>query len=658
MAKVGKILVSIAALAATVALSTFAPGIGTALGVSKFLVLLVGSVVISVGLSLITSLLFRPPSAGADQSKVNVRISEPPRYICGGVAMQGGSVVFGEFDAAGDFWYILIHCDSILTSALQYYFDDRLVTFDGTGTGKGWCNTDEFCLNDKGEPYAGSGTRVPYFYVWTQTYSETNPTPPGVAELQTAFPSKWTTVDHLLVGTTYSVIRCKAIKLADRYKIYKWRGAIGLGEPAVSIAGVYSNMYDPRDTSQVLGNRSTYKPSRNAALVWAWWRTHPFGRGKPESSINWQRIAEQADICDQEVAGIQGTQPRYECGNSIRDDKVRVDAETEIMQSCDGQLVFDDTGLTWLRVGYYEQPTVRLTRNRDIIAMESVEAQDGESVTQGVIVQFSDPATGYALQASAPWYNPNYYKAGEGNTYLTVPIPTIQNHNQAMRVAKAIGMRSQPLHKIGPTAGLRGLRAMHERFVNINYDNTFSGDYEICTPIEVDESGLFCSLGLTPIEATRFDLLAGEEKPKPVYDGVSSEILTPTDPTGVVVDRANGRIEATFPAPSRGDVTYQFQYIAASNLSAGNWTDMSVSMNDLFASSGPITGQSYYVRYRALTNGGTPSAWSANIPLDSSAPAAASNLSLSVNADRSLIVADWTSNDASAMFLVEVIPNG
>src|SRR5690606_9524890 len=135
----------------------------------------------------------------------------------------------------------------------------------------------------------------------------------------------------------------------------------------------------------------TYKPSRNAALIWAWFRTHPYGRRKPESSINWDRIAEQADICDQIVTGLNGTTKRYECGIGIPEDKQRVIAEQEILMSMDGQIVFDDDGKTWCRAGHWYTPTLTLTRNRDIIAMESVEARNGESETQGVIVRYTDP---------------------------------------------------------------------------------------------------------------------------------------------------------------------------------------------------------------------------------------------------------------------------
>lgn len=600
MAKVGKILLAVVQIGSIIALNSFAPGIAGALSgalgfhVSAFTVTAIGSVLISLAGSMLTNALFRPKS-DMSASKINTRIEQANRVINGGKVLQGGQAAFGEFDAQGNLWVLIVHCDSILTGPPVYYLDNVAVSTNAQGE----VNTADF-MDD--------GKR--YFQLWTHTYSEANPIPSGATELQAVFGSKWSTVEHLLVGTTYSVMRCRAIKLENRYKVYRWRGAFGLGEPNLAVLGTWSNMYDPRDPTQVLGDRTTYKPSRNAAIAWAWWRTHRYGRRKPESEINWDRVAEQADICDQQVTGIESTQPRYTCDISATDNVDRGAIEQQIMMACDGQIVFDDDGRSWMRVGYYYTPTLALSRNRDIITMETVEAQDGESETQGVVVRYIDPLAGYTLQAAAAWYNPNYYRPGEGNTFLTIDIPTISNHNQAMRVAKGHGMRSQPIQKIAPTVGLRGLRAMDERIVRINYDNTFAGDYEIATPVEVDESGMFCSLGGVPVDPDRWDLLAGEEKPRP--NSASSYVEIPLVlPTGVVVAYNNGRLEATFDAAVRADVRYEFEYIAQKDQATGQWSRMSTDMDAQFAYSGPVDQtEPQLVRWRTVSSGGAVTLWS------------------------------------------------
>lgn len=605
MGKVGKILLAVVQVAAIIALNYFAPGLGAALGsaigisatLGTSIVIAVGTVAIALGGAVLSAALFKVKSDFGKQ-KVNVRVEEATRWLCAGPVLQGGAAIFADHDALGNLWYVIVHADSILQPGAEYYFDNELVAVDPT--------THEVTTPD----FTDEGKT--YWRIWTHTYTETDAVPDPATELETAFPSMWPTISHMLVGTTYSVICGNSVKLKDRYKIYKWRGPLGLGEPNIAIFGDWSNMYDPRDGSQVLGDRSTYKLSRNSALIWAWWRTHPFGREKAETDINWSRVATMASICDETVVGIESTQKRYECAIGAQDGVDRSVVENQIMLSCDGQLVFDDDGKTWMNVGKYYTPTLSLNRNRDIITMSSVEAQDGESETQGVVVRYIDHNANFAIQPSAPWYNPNYYVEGQGNTFLSVDIPTIFNHNQAMRVAKAIGMRSQPLHKLAPVVGLRGLRAMQERIVNLEYDNQFAGDYEIASPVDADESGIFCSLGLVPIDVDRFTLLTGEEKPRPNSTTTSgSSGLTLPDAVTVVYN--NGRIEARFNPPLRDDVSYQFQYIRQAEWTGADtdrWADMSVDMGTFFAFSGAVDQSvPQYVRWRTITSGGTATAW-------------------------------------------------
>ena len=575
--------------------------------------MVVGAAIFAVGSMLIQKVLGLGggrDAAPMDAGKVNVRIAEPSRWLNAGRARQGGGVLFAEFDAAGNLWYLVVHSDSIMTGTPIYILDEQIVTLDGSR----YVTNKDFRLknNKEKDPATTDGEGIGYVQIWTTTYSETDPTPPRITALDAALPAKWTS-DHRLVGTTFSVVKIGALPPEHRYKIYKWRGPIGMGEPAVSVVADWSNAYDPRDETQTLGIRATYKPTRNAALIWAWFRTHPYGRNKPESSINWDRIAEQADICDQDVVGIEGTQKRYEAGVSIIDTKRRADAEIEILLAMDGLIVFDEDGKTWCRAGYWYTPTLSFSRNRDIMAMESVEAQNGESDTQGVIVRYTDPAANYTPQPARAWLNPYYYDPLTTPNFLTVDILGCQNHNQAMRLAKAIGLRSQPIHKIAPTVGLRGLRARHERIVNLNYDNTFAGDYEIATPVELQGGGIFTGFGAVPINENRWTLLPGEEQSQPVLDNADAGRVAPGEPTGLAATFVDSQIKATFDAPTRADVTYDVQYIlesAYTGSSTDPWAPMSVDMANSFALSPQIvTGAEYLVQARAVSSSGLSSDW-------------------------------------------------
>lgn len=571
-----------------------------------------GSLLLSAGLSAaqyLYAMSRRPQAPTMEAARVNVRVPEAERWWHAGVSRAGGSAQFGEYDEDGNFWYVVVHGDSELTGVEKRYFDDREIEIDEDG----WVITDEFCLTSKHDPYEGKGTRVPYYRVFTTTFSPSDPVPPAVAEFKAAFP-QWTD-DHKLAGTAFSVIMAKSIKLEHRHKIYRWRGPFGLGEPAFSIAGLWERCFDPRDLAQNIDDRSTWKPTRNPALIWARFRTHPYGRNKAMASINWQKVAEQADICDQPVVGIESTQPRYQCGISIPESKERAIGEAEILLSADAMILHDGEGKAYPKVGYYEAPTVTLTRNRDIMAMASREATDGEMETDGVVVRYIEPSFGYQPQPSAPWVNPIYYKEGTTPRYLTVDVLSCQNHNQAMRLAKAIGLRSQSSHRLAPTAGLRGLRARQERIIDLQYDESFAGDYEIATPVEVDENGIFTSFGCVPVDANRWTLLEGEEQSKPAPIVPLPGAGDPVMPTSVVVyaapiagsGGASVRIEATFAPSPRPDHRYEFEYQVQAE---SDWRPMVVRMDDQLTYSDTVpNGQTHKVRWRAVASSGRATDW-------------------------------------------------
>jgi len=610
MAEIVLIFTAISSFVGTAgaAITAGVAGLSAWTGLSPFLIQAIGGLVLGIGVQLLSGLFVKKPQTPTiEASKVNVRIAEPERWWHGGQSRSGGAVLFAEFDSDGNFWYLLVHSDSILTSVHRRYFDDKEINIDGSGNVVDL----DFSL-DAGDNIATSGVgRKNMFRIWTRTFTEDNPVPPPVTEFAAAFPTLWTS-DHKLVGTTYSVIKINTVAATNRHKVFRWRGSIGVGEPSFSIVLNWSNVYDPRDVSQTLGNRLTYEFTKNPVLIWAAFRTYRYGRGKSESDINWTKIEEMADICDEVILDMNDDEVvRYQCAIAVPESKERFAAEQEILMACDAQLVFDDDGKCWPRVGYYYAPSLKLVRNRDIVAMESVEAQNGESLTQGVIVRYIDPSARYTAQPSAPWLNPLYYVVGQAPKFLTIDALSIQNHNQAMRLAKSIGLRSQAAHKLLPTTGLRGLKARQERVVNLQYDNTFSGDYEIVTQVEVDAAGVFCGFGCVPIDANRFNLLPGEEVAKP--ERKQSEDITTIDlPTNVDVQYDNGRIEITFDPTPRVDQSYIFQYQFDNGSPADDakWSDFSVKMEQSFAFSGTVaTNVPYHIRYRTVTTAGKSTDW-------------------------------------------------
>jgi hypothetical protein len=578
-------------------------GAGTAVG--AFLAahagtLLLAAVTIGISLAL---------QAGRPQveSSVNVRLPAGIRWHAAGVRKLGGTVVFGAFDADGAFWSIIVHGDSELVDLGHYEFDNIALTVDGSNR----VTTDEF------KAWAGGvlgqfQVLTPFFSLWTSTHDPEDPVPPAPpAAFLSAFP-EWTS-DHKLTGTTFTVMKIDPVDDKQRAQIYKWQGgAYRLGEPGLSIVGTWSRVYDPRDTEQEVDDETTWGASTNAALIWAWnrYRRHGFG-DDISSALNWSLIAAAADICDEIIEDKYGAEwPRYGCGVAISEDMTNAQAEQEILLACDGIVLTDSDGKLYVKVGAWEEPAVEITEARDILSMSSREIEDGEMETDGVVVTYTDPDLGYVPTPSAPWRNPNYYVDGEAPNYLNVKIEGCPSHNQAVRLAKAIGMRSQASVRLAPTVGLRVQRLRQERIIGLDYEG-FSGDYLIHAPVELDASYRGGVLGLVPVNENNWILLEGEEGDKPRRDVVDNDdtipLLDPGDVvlTAVPVAGTNGnsvRIEATFPEPPSVIYNYQFDYSPDDGVS---WRPMSVSLTALAAVSESVDADgSYLVRWRTTTSGG------------------------------------------------------
>lgn len=570
-----------------------------------------GSLLLSVGISAAQYFLGRQKGPTIESARITVRISEPERWINAGRVRIGGAALFGEYAENGDFWCIVVHSDSMMVNKVQTIFDEIPVVFNNeTDEDAGFTvTTKEFTIEQK-----EGGT--PNFQVWTRTYDDNDPVPPPLTKFKTAFPA-WTD-EHKLAGTTYSIMRCPNLSQENRYKVMTWSGPFHLGEPSVSIVADFSKMYDPRNPDHNISDAGTWSTSRNPIIIWAWFRTHPYGRNKPMSSINWAKIKEGANICDIEIVDRYGdSAPQYVCGISIPDSKERHVAESEILLSADAIVMYDETGLCYAMPGAWEEPDVTLTAMRDIMAMQSREAQDGETETDGVIVKYIDPAFNWIAQPCAPWKNPLYNKPGTVPKYLTVEILACQNHRQAVQLAKAIGEQSQPAYRLAPTIGLRGIKLRRRRTVNLDYDAIWNGSYLIATNVEIDEAGIMTGCGLVPVTDKHWTLLAGEEGEKPVPEGEITYDSTLPLPTGVVVDDkpvpgSDGnsvRLEITFDAPVRVDYRYEFQYRKAGDLI---WRPFIVLMADILAYSDTIESTATYnLQERTVTTSGRASDWHA-----------------------------------------------
>lgn len=597
-----------------------------------------GSILLNVGLNYL--LMQKPRAPSIADAKVNVRLPDAPRWQMAGTVAVGGQIgTFGEYDEDGNFWYIVAHGDAELCGDPAYFLDGIPVTLsDGTdGHTAGDVITDDFCTTPKGKRYEGTGDKLPIFRLYTVTPSVGNVYGALPAAFTTAFPAL--PADFYLAGVCFTVVRCQAVKMKRYGNAYRWRGGYGLGEPSLSMVGNFNRMYDPREAGHDIDDPDTWTASDgNPAIVWAWWRTARFGRNRPMAEINWTEVEAAADLCDATVLDLTATAiPRYRCGVAFPDNMPRHECEAQILLTADAFVAYDDEGKAYPKVGVYEAPTLEFTAARDILGAQTQIVDDGEAALDGVIVNYISPDHNYIKMPSAPWVNTTYYDGVSEPNYQTIDILGCQNHNQAVRLAKAIGLRSASTKRAGLQVTVKGILAAGVRTISLDYDENFQGDFEIVTPVEQDPSGLGCSFAVVPMQTDRYDLNEGEEgtPPAPTPDleiDDSVEEAVDVAITAVTVRTATGvgvRLEATFDAPAREDREFVFRYAVAGETV---YRYFETDMDELLAYSAIVdAGVEYDVSWQTVTTGGRATDWS-SVTTVTATPDGAADALVSVSA--------------------------
>jgi len=596
---------------ATVAAGSLAIGgaLGAGTAVGTFLAANVGTLLFA-GATLLFQAL---QNKQMESSQVNFRQANAIRRHAAGIEEVGGHIGFASFGGEGELWYMVIHCDSELMELVAVKLDGIVVDRGEDGR----IGTEEFIAEESG--FLGFNSRKPFFRHWLVSFTSDNPVPEMPSDFTAAFP-EWT-AGHKLAGVTVSLVRIDPIRDdKDIAGVYRWRGAIGLGEPAVSIVGIWNRCPDPREPGFDPADPLTWVQSQNPALIAAWHRIRRQGFNMSPDEINWDLVADSADKCDIAILDrYDEYAPLYECGGVWAEDRANKDIEMDILAACDGMPMFDSDGKWFPKVGFWEEPTLTLTAARDILAMQDSEASDGESETDGVVVEYKEPSLGYVMQPCAPWKNPAFFVEGVEPKYLNVKIPTIKNHRQAVTVAKAIGLRSQPTRKIGPQTGLRGRRAKRERIIAIDYDETINGTWQVVTPVELDAEGATASLGLVPVDANNWILLAGEEGEKPVGDSVATDASIP-DPAGVLIASvlvpgstgSIARLEVTFDEPARVGDLVEVQYQQSGE---DTWLAMTTIMEQQMAYSAIVADGVVYNWQYHMRRGTRSTEWIAGTPI-------------------------------------------
>jgi len=311
---------------------------------------------------------------------------------------------------------VVVHAGREVEAIETVYFNDEALPLDGSGNVTGGSFKDHARLF-KHLGSAGQGADG-------NLISETG--------------GRWTDA-HRLRGRAYTHARL-------RYD----EDAYASGIPNVSAVIQGRKVHDPRTGTTVW--------SANAALCVLDYLTAPWGLGADlATEIDTDSFIAAANICDESVDTLDGTEPRYQCNGVVDVGNRPVQSLEELLTSCAGRLTF--VGGKWrLHPGAW-QPAL-LTFN-EIQARAPVTLRPRRSrreLVNTVRGAFTSPDHAWQATDYPPVSNAGYVSADGGEVAMTLDLPFTTSHTMAQRIARIALEQNRREMRLDFPANLAGLR--------------------------------------------------------------------------------------------------------------------------------------------------------------------------------------------------------
>lgn len=589
-------------------ITTIGGAVGGAIGaIGGFLGISTGTLVLGalgIGLSLLSSLLFRPPQP--KPSDVQVIIKQPTafRFFVLGRMKVAGLLTFAATQQ-GFLHRVIAMGHGLIDAVEEHWIDDTLVTLDSNGDVEG----EDFEYHD-----------VQRVHVEFRLGTDDQPWYEAIGD---EFPGKWTE-DHQGNGLPHAYVRLRQVAAEAFTQIFP-RGA----ETQYRQVQRGRLVWNPLDPDSDLFNEATYSWTDNAAAHVAFLLTSPDSLGLSKSWVaaalsDWELAAA---ICDEDVPiAAGGTEKRYRNWGAYRMDERPADQLARTLAACDGQLVPTPGRGLALKVGRWEPPTVTLDADAIIAIQEASRGRDLLATANTIRAQFVSPFHDYKETDADPWIDDEDV-AARGEISANVEFLTVPSHSQCRRLMKATAHRANPEWTLTLTTNLRGLAAIGERFIHVVYAPFgIDDDFEIVGDIGfilADGSVLQgLTIPLASLSSAAYDWTTAEEGtppeiPEPV-DGDNS-VPTPENFTVTVEQRniGDGVVIAVaaldWDPPDDDTLTPEAQAKASTD---DIWRAVAIATDASEAEYGPLQqGVSYEFRVRFRTVTGRVGDWATFGPI-------------------------------------------
>lgn len=195
-------------------------------------------------------------------------------------------------------------------------------------------------------------------------------------------------------------------------------------------------VYDPRVSGQDPANPATWVYSSNAALILAHWLINRWRHPVPAALVDWDRIKQAADICDEWVPRLNADpERRFEAHGIVMGDDAHFETARQLLSALNGGLTYRN-GLYSIRAAAPRTPVATIT-DADIVGpIRQRHAAPIRESPNTIRTVFHSSERGWE-RANGPILAPVAYLAADGrpNT-VTLDLPWTVSHTTAQRLAK------------------------------------------------------------------------------------------------------------------------------------------------------------------------------------------------------------------------------
>jgi len=570
-AAAGTFLASAAAIAGTGAFLGFAAGTASAFFAKAFVVNLVLGAV-SQGLAKSGS---RPASLSQRGQAVSVREPVAPHQVVYGRTRVGGTIVYIEGTESNKYLHVVIALAGHEIDAVEeVYFNDEIITLDGNGMGYDGYARVKFGLGTAGQT--------------------------AFADLVAESDGKWT-ADHRLQGVACAYIRLE-------YNADKWPNGI----PSFSFVVRGKKVFDPRSGATAW--------SQNPALCLNdYLPNSTYGLGVTYATeVDQAALIAAANVCDESVPSIAGTETRYLCNGSFTTAQTPESVINSLLTSMAGKAVYT-SGVWRILPGVYYTPTLTFDEGdlRGGIRVQSlVSRRENFNAVKGV---FSSASDRYIATDFPPVISDTYIAQDGGQAvYKSIELPWTTSPSMAQRLAKIDLLRARQQITVTMPLNLSGLQAAVGDVVMINNARMgwASKPFEVVSLQMALETSLGVDLELREISPDVYSWSTSEETP---YDPAPNTNLpnpfTVAAPGITLSDRLqiiNEQVATVLVADvSGGDAFLSGYEVQAKLQTDADWINLGQATGNRFELPFVQDGSFYDVRARSVNTLGVRSAWAA-----------------------------------------------